>query len=314
MENNVVILTQVKKAILKHETEIKKQDKVLKEQENKEKKKTDAKDFREFVITLFVRFNETTKTLNVARGTTVGEFMTQVLKAFNMKKEKKDATLRYEDVSLSEHPRRTLMGFKVENNSTLTLSLPIKGGGVMKPWLKKTEAIQTLTKKASCSVDKLIVCDDEQVLDEDLNKHIRNFIDEKRSTVSAIKLMQEQGTRNIIKLALRNINEDDLNTIKGIIGDRKTEGRKGNTEEKVLRASYLPFPALRDVKNTITSIKSLEGEFGKELPRFYVLEYHSVTLGEAKFDNGKFVGNIDKELQRRENLKEHSNAQNLNEA
>ena len=76
--------------------------------------------------------------------------------AFNIKqKEKKNVVLRYGEVVLTERPRGSLMAFGVEDNSNLMLSLPIRGGGVMKPWFKKNEALQTLTKKANKNVGQV---------------------------------------------------------------------------------------------------------------------------------------------------------------
>ena len=264
-------------------------------------------------ILINFRFNGETFVVKTQSGRGIGHMRTLfMMEAKVDTKHRHSLKFIFKDKDLfdARDARTTMRSMGISDGITIDVSVRGLGCGVIKPFLKDSDAINKLHERSQNTINKKMSKEDTEtfaVPEANLPSNIKDYITEKRGSLNTIKLMKEQSGMSIIKFCLTNVNTEDLESIKKIIQQRE-KGHKGGTEEKVLRASYLIFPAIREIKSVISNLTSFEQEVSKELLRLYVSEYHKVENGEAKIDNTAFIDHIDKELGRREqNNPTHAN-------
>ena len=77
-----------------------------------------------------MKFGDKTQTFILSRNTTIGDFLNEIIKTWSMRKKgKNDIILRCGETTVSEHRRRTFLGFNFGDNTTCAMSLSIRGGG-----------------------------------------------------------------------------------------------------------------------------------------------------------------------------------------
>ena len=246
----------------------------------------------------------------------IGFLRTRVMEEAGIdKKHRKELVFNFKGEDLfdggNRDARTTINSMKLVDGCTVEVSIRGSGGAVLKPFLKQSDALASLQKRAL----KVVKDSDEKIdmtmTEEQMPQSIKAYLDEKRASVASIKLMKEQSGANVIKLALANVSSDDLNSIKSIISDRSA-GRKGGTEERVIRSAYLLFPALREVQGVVALFNKFECEVCQELLRVYITEYHTMVKGQAQIQNAKFIEDINYVLQKRaetQGQRENINAQ-----
>ena len=177
-------------------------------------------------------------------------------------------------------------------------ALRIEGGagaGVIKKHLKKDDAIKALRARASALIKMPDIDETELNMPDAFNAFLGSIKEE----AQGITNMKMDGTENVIQLGLKTLSADALRTLMEIM-DLTKGGRRGVSEERVLKIAPVLFPSIGLLDNGTSIIAATQAQLLQDFIAIYASEYHSYSDGSAKYNNDLFVRHVTKELDLRE--------------
>ena len=183
----------------------------------------------------------------------------------------------------------------------ITFVLGLSGGGVIKKHLKKDDAIKALKVRAIMTIKK----------PEDLDVGIqfpiefKTFLDNVEKTAEDIMILKAQGTM-VVKAGLRTTSDDNLKMLREIMDASAREGRRGTSEERVLKAINVMFPTMLMLENSKIAISIAQVKMMNNFVSLYAHEYNKYGSGAASFDNEAFIKDVEQEQSRRQTLREEA--------
>ena len=180
----------------------------------------------------------------------------------------------------------------------VSMDLLLKGGGLIRKHISKSDAVKRLQSKAR----EYVVADDEGFNFDALPVEIQNLITVHRQKLDAVKLMANQGS-NIIQLALMNTPSNTLNEVKQLL-EKKFSGRDDTSEHRLAIVIPLLFATLDTLGSASKVLATVHGEMLAYLMGYYAEKYHVMYGVEARFDNKAFIKDIVSEQERRRILQD----------
>ena len=184
----------------------------------------------------------------------------------------------------------------------------LAGGGVMKRFLKKEQAVPALKTRAVSNIKQVSV--DENYQNLQLPEDFQKFIDIYKKLVEDVKLLKVSGIQ-VIEAGVRRATDEDLSHLKDIF-DFKSH--RGTTEERLPQVVDILFPRLNEMIGASQKILKEHEVLMKEMVMIYVDEYHMFRSGQAMFANESFVKSIEREQIRREESRARVVPNNQSEA
>ena len=179
---------------------------------------------------------------------------------------------------------------------------------MIKPHMTKDKAIQALKSRAISSIKK----GNEQDLEDDMliqfPPEFNNFLDRVKQQGRDVEFLKASGGM-IVQTGLRHVSDDDLKVLTDIM-DMKT-GRRGTTEDRVLKAIHVMFPTMGMLDSAKAAISKVQEELTSKFVGIYAEEFNSYASGAAMFDNATFIKQVDAEQIRRKTLTEQASAQSV---
>eukprot|EP00434_Breviolum_minutum_P040577 symbB.v1.2.036057.t1/scaffold5002.1/size31922/2 len=180
----------------------------------------------------------------------------------------------------------------------VSMDLLLKGGGLIRKHISKSDAVKRLQSKAR----EYVVADDEGYNFDALPVEIQNLITVHRQKLDAVKLMANQGS-NIIQLALMNTPSNTLNEVRQLL-EKKFSGRDDTSEHRLAIVIPLLFATLDTLGSASKVLATVHGEMLAYLMGYYAEKYHVMYGVEARFDNKAFIKDIVSEQERRRILQD----------
>ena len=180
----------------------------------------------------------------------------------------------------------------------VSMDLLLKGGGLIRKHISKSDAVKRLQSKAR----EYVVADDEGFNFDALPVEIQNLIAVHRQKLDAVKLMANQGS-NIIQLALMNTPSNTLNEVRQLL-EKKFSGRDDTSEHRLAIVIPLLFATLDTLGSASKVLATVHGEMLAYLMGYYAEKYHVMYGVEARFDNKAFIKDIVSEQERRRILQD----------
>ena len=173
------------------------------------------------------------------------------------------------------------------------MRLVLKGGGLVRKTVTKTEALKALKDKSAKNTQKEITFDESISFPETL----QNFLNQERSKIDQIKVLHAQNVP-VVKLGLKGASTELLNKLKDVMTIKRGQ-RRGSSEERALKAMDLLFPSLPLLENSAKKIEHEQQCMTQSMMGIYLDTYHSFNGNECKFNNEKFLADIDITLEER---------------
>ena len=155
-------------------------------------------------------------------------------------------------------------------------------GGVIKKHLKKDDAVKALKLRAASPLKKT----------EDLDVNIqfpnefKTFLDNADKTAQDIMLMKAQGTM-VVQAGLRTMSDDNLKTLNEIMDNSGRDGRRGSSEERVLKAVSVMFPMMVLLENSKIAISNVQMNcVRKPMLNRYYLNLQKNVIDKSIIENG----------------------------
>ena len=133
----------------------------------------------------------------------------------------------------------------------------------------------------------------------ELPDEFTKFIDKVKQMASDIINVKGQGTDNIIQVGLETVSVEDLKQLQSIM-DTTAGGRRGSTEERVVKMVSVMFPTIEMLEHAKATITKVQVKMQADFVNVYVDEYTSYVSGAAHFNNDLFLKHVQKELHMRE--------------
>jgi hypothetical protein len=177
----------------------------------------------------------------------------------------------------------------------LEMCVSLRGGGfTIKKHMTKHDAIKALQVRAIANIKKIE--DSEHV---NFPVEFNAFLELVKKRGQDVDFMKASGVM-VVQTGLRHVSNDDLKALLEIM-DLKA-GRRGTTEDRVLRAIQVMFPTMGMLDNAKSGIDKLQSELAAKFAGIYAEEYNSYSAGTAMFDNVTFIKHVEAEQTRRQTL------------
>ena len=126
-------------------------------------------------------------------------------------------------------------------------------GGVIKPHLKKEDAVKKLKDQLVRSVKK----SDETPDVSPFPAELVSFLDSVKKTITDVKYMKSQDMP-VLETLLRHASDEELKMLKEIMSSGGGMGRSGTTESKVLKSINTVFHKMEMLENAKIAIQKMQ--------------------------------------------------------
>jgi hypothetical protein len=199
----------------------------------------------------------------------------------------------------SLNPYKSLADNNINDGATLVFEHKLQGGGLIRKHLTKDEAMKKLKNKVVAHMKIQDEPEDDIIFEDEFNV----FLQKAQQKVEDIKMLRAQGT-DVVATGLRTISDDALNTLKELMSFNQSFGRRGGSEEKVLKVVSLMFPSLVALDTAKLKLSKVQELMMKDLIDIYVQQFSKYHDGVATFDNLSFVQAVEREITRRKTIRE----------
>ena len=173
---------------------------------------------------------------------------------------------------------------------------------MIKRHLKKDDAVKALSTRAERYLKGAFVEDmDSPFAELGIPEGLDQFLDPLKAEMERITSSSET---NILKLGLKTLPDSELHTLLDIL--KHTRG--GQTEDKLLKMLRLTWPQIDMMDRAKLHIGNTQTAMVKLFVGIYAQEYHCYKDGSATFDNDKFKGHVQSELDQRAGASESMSA------
>ena len=183
------------------------------------------------------------------------------------------------------------------DRSVIIMPKPL-GGGLIRKHKSKHESIALLKAKAHAFATH----QDEEFDVNIMPEEIRTFIQNQNDKMDQVKLLVGDG-RDVIKLALSNVQQDKLITMKDLM-EKRQGGKFDTSERRVASLVAFLFPTVDLVSTVSKSLASVHGKMISYFMSIYIDRFHQLRGDETTYDHKKFIQMISDEQTRRANLAE----------
>ena len=192
---------------------------------------------------------------------------------------------------------RTLSSIPVTSKSKIYMVPKVRGGGfgVVKKHLKKEDAVKALKTRT----EAFILKSDIKEGDVSMPADFKAFLENVKKEANTIVAMKRNGGDNIIQLGLKTVSTENLQMLIDIM-DSKSGGRRGTSEERVLKMVSVMFPTMVMLDGAKSIITDVQEKMMADFAGIYIEECNSYSAGSAKFNNDLFIKHVQKELDMRE--------------
>ena len=160
--------------------------------------------------------------------------------------------------------------------------------------MTKEKAIQALKARAIANIKKIE--DSEHV---NFPVEFNAFLELVKKQGQDIDFMKASGIK-VVLTVLRHVSNGDLQMLADIM-DLKA-GRRGTTEDRVLKAIHVMFPTMGMLDNAKAAIENVQVELATKFVGIYAEEFNNYSAGTAMFDNATFIKHVEAEQIRRQTL------------
>ena len=167
--------------------------------------------------------------------------------------------------------------------------------------MTKEKAIQALKARAVGNIKKTEDVDSTMQFPDDFQSFLANA----KKHLEDVKMLKASGV-SVVNAGLRLLSDSDIQTVKEIMDTSGYAGRRGSSEERVLKAVDVMFPRMAMLENAKLAISKMQDSMTAEFVSIYADEYHCYVSGSATFDNVSFMKSIDKEIGVRAELQARS--------
>eukprot|EP00415_Alexandrium_ostenfeldii_P003068 UN3068 len=108
------------------------------------------------------------------------------------------------------------------------------------------------------------------------------------------------GVENVIQLGLKSVSDEGLQTLLEIMDTSKTAGRKGSSEERIIKTVPVMFPHIAILERGKVDISMEIEDMMTKFLDIYVEEYSTYSAGAAKLNNEQLIKHVEKDISIRE--------------
>ena len=182
------------------------------------------------------------------------------------------------------------------NTQTFEIVPKLHGGGVIKKQkhVKPADAFGAFKKKVVANVLNEGSSD---FTFAGVPSEVVSFTQGISDAINQIKVLKAQNVA-VVRAGLMQVQDEELKQLREIMAVPRF-GRKGQMEERIIKATWVLFPKMVDVENAGTAINALQNHVLCEMASIFADEYHVNVGGSYQFSAEAFIKHVEHEETRR---------------
>ncbi|CAJ1410993.1 unnamed protein product [Effrenium voratum] len=194
------------------------------------------------------------------------------------------------------------------NTQTFEIVPKLHGGGVIKKQkhVKPADAFNAFKKKVVANVLNEGSAD---FTFTGVPPEVASFAQGIADAINQIKVLRAQNVA-VVRAGLMQVQDDELKQLKEIMAMPRF-GRRGQIEERIIKATWVLFPKMVDVENASIAITALQNHVLCEMATIFAEEYHASVGGLYQVSAEAFIKHVDHEETRRDAMRASQQVANV---